>query len=82
MKTPFFLLVVFSSHFALAADDIQKRVDLDDVEIKGEAQNRGMSVLNRTKNNLESRVPLRKDYRVEIIDELPEGFSSTKNKDE
>lgn len=81
MIKPLLALFLFVSQ-SFAADDAQKRVDLDDVEIKGEANGRGMSVLNRAKSNLENRVPMRKYYRTEIIDELPEGFSSTKDKDE
>ncbi|NUN05283.1 MAG: hypothetical protein HUU57_05940 [Bdellovibrio sp.] len=56
----------------------KQRVDLDDVQIKGEAQNRGMSVLSRTKNSLDGRITIRTNFKNEIIDEIPEYFSTKK----
>ncbi len=63
---------------AAAQLDAKQRVDLDDVQIKGEAQNRGMSVLSRTKNSLDGRITIRTNFKNEIIDEIPEYFSTEK----
>ena len=68
----------FISLPATAQLDAKQRVDLDDVQIKGEAQNRGMSVLSRTKNSLDGRITIRTNFKNEIIDELPEYFSTEK----
>lgn len=54
----------------LKAQDIQKKLNLDDVQIKGETQSKSLSILARQKNSLEGRIPLRKDFRKEILSEL------------
>ena len=75
--TSFILLISLS---AIAQLDAKQRVDLDDVQIRGEAQNRGMSVLSRTKNSLDGRITIRTNFKSEILEEVPEYFSTDKKK--
>lgn len=63
---------------AFAQLNSKQRVDLDDVQIRGEAQGRGMSVLSRTKNSLDGRIAIRSNFKNEINDELPAYFSTQK----
>ncbi len=58
--------------------NIKQRVDLDDVQIRGEAQNQGISVLSRTKNSLDDRISIRSDFKNEINNELLAYFSTEK----
>lgn len=54
-----------------AATGGQKKVNLDDIQIKGETQNKGLSVLARQKNSLDGRITLRTNFKTEIISEIP-----------
>ncbi|MFZ3229791.1 MAG: hypothetical protein WA160_06275 [Pseudobdellovibrio sp.] len=54
---------------------LQNQLNLDDIEIKGEAQgSKGLGVSARKKNDLSSRIQLKSDFTSDIIEELPEGF--------
>ncbi len=54
---------------------LKNQVNLDDVEIKGEAQGaKGLGVSNRKKNDLAERVKIKSNYTEDIVEELPEGF--------
>lgn len=72
-----FLLLVFPvAGFA----QLQNQLNLDDVEIKGEAQgNKGLGISNRQKNDLSGRIKLKTNYIPDILEELPVGFKLPAN---
>ena len=50
----------------------QKKLDLDDLSIKGELHNDDrMNMLARERNELKNYVKFRKSYKAEIVEELP-----------
>ncbi|MBK7962836.1 MAG: hypothetical protein IPK04_17585 [Bdellovibrionales bacterium] len=57
---------------------VNNRVDLDDVQIKGEANKNNVSFTNRSRHNLNDRIKLRKDFTKEILENLPEEFTPQK----
>lgn len=58
-----------SSHKAQA----QSRLDLDDIEVKGELLNDDrLVILAREKNELQNYVKFRTNFRSETIEELPQ----------
>lgn len=63
-----FLIVFHQRNLAFA----KARLDLDDVAIKGELRNDDRMVLiSRDRNNLKNYVKFRKNYRREMVEELP-----------
>lgn len=51
----------------------QNRLDLDDIEVKGELINDDrLVILSREKNELRNYVKFRTNFRSEIIEELPQ----------
>lgn len=52
--------------------DQKKRLDLDDMMIKGEIHNDDrLLILSRQKNEMKNYVKFRSNYREEILQELP-----------
>jgi len=50
-----------------------KKLDLDDLMIKGELHSDDrMLILSRQKNELKNIIRFRKNYRVEILQEIPD----------
>lgn len=78
MKMQWIALFLFllATSSASAQFDAKQRVDLDDVQIRGEVQNQGISVLSKTKNSLDGRIKVRVDFKGELNDELPPYFST------
>ncbi len=74
----FAILMISSGVFAQDSTKINKRVDLEDVKIKGEANKGNVSFSNRSRHSLNDRVKLRKDFNKEILENLPEEFNSQK----
>ncbi len=55
------------------------KVDLDDVQIKGELlSDDRINMLARKKNSLNDKIPLRTSFRQDILEELPAYFDSAK----
>jgi hypothetical protein len=64
------LVIVFSSSHALSQE--KKRMDLDDLMIKGEIHNDDrLMILARQKNEMKNYVKFRTSYKEEILQELP-----------
>jgi hypothetical protein len=64
-----FLMIYFNSPYSHA----QQRLDLDDLEVKGELQNDDrLNILARERNELRNYVKFRTNFRSEIIEELPQ----------
>ncbi|MCB0391741.1 MAG: hypothetical protein KDD58_10635 [Bdellovibrionales bacterium] len=62
----FFVLTFSSNVFA------QKKLDLDDINIKGELHNDNrLRLVSRDKNSLKNYVKFRTNYRKAIVEELP-----------
>jgi hypothetical protein len=57
---------------------MNNRVELDDVNIKGEANKGAVSFSNRSRHSLNDRVKIRKDFNKEILENLPEDFNPRK----
>ena len=65
------LLFVLLTVITLAAF-AQKRIDLEDVEIKGELRNDDRLVMiARERNDLKNHVKFRTNFRREMVEELP-----------
>lgn len=53
----------------------QQQLNLDDIEIKGEANSlKGLGISARKKNDLSGRIQLKSDFTSDILEELPENF--------
>jgi hypothetical protein len=71
------LKFLFASFISLAATVAKaefksSRVNLDDVEIKGENHNDGrVDLLRRDRSDISSIIQVRKDFRPEILQSLP-----------
>lgn len=77
MKTALILAAtVFSFSTAHAEEKVQlsNRVNLDDVNIQGEANKNGAQFLNRNRFGLDDRVKVRKDFRRELGENVPDSF--------
>ncbi len=56
---------------------MQNKVELEDVEIRGEANgNNGLRLLSRARNTLDGRILMRKSFRERSLEELPKSYSS------
>ncbi len=72
MKTLFLLSVTILFVAANASAQERRRVDLDDLMIKGEIHNDDrLMILARQKNELKNFVKLRTSYKEEMLQELP-----------
>lgn len=86
-KTPFYLfirkyysvliillsLLFLSIYFSSETVHAQKRLDLDDLEVKGELLNDDrLNILARDRNELRNYVKFRTNFRSEIVEELPQ----------
>lgn len=62
--------------FPLSAfSQLQQQLNLDDIEIKGEANgSKGLGISARKKNDLSGRIQLKSDFTPDILEELPENF--------
>lgn len=78
MRALFIFTFIYCGSVFAQNSVVDKKINLDDVQIKGEAQGKGMSVLARTKNSLDGRVPIRTQFKNEIAQELPVRFSTGK----
>ena len=59
---------------------LKNQLNLDDVEIKGEAQgSKGLGISNRKKNDLSGRIKLKSNFLPDILEELPENFKLPTN---
>ena len=70
-----YLAIVLTSVLISATSSAQTRMDLDDLEIKGEllGDNR-LQMLNREKNELKNFVEFRTNYRSEMIQGLEKPY--------
>lgn len=65
----FLILAVYKINPALA----QNRLDLDDIDVKGELINDDrLVILSREKNELQNYVKFRTNFRSEVAEELPQ----------
>ena len=66
-----FFIGILMSQFSIGQKTVtvggQKKVNLDDIQIKGETQNKGLSVLARQKNSLDGRITLRTNFKNERL---------------
>jgi hypothetical protein len=64
----FFIVISFPIKVSLA----NKKIDLDDVSIKGELHNdQKLRLISRSRNNLKNHIKFRVNYRNRILEELP-----------
>lgn len=67
------LVCCFSIILGNEAKAQSKKLDLDDFDIKGEVHNDNqLSIMSRQKNELKNFIKYRKNYRQEILQQLPE----------
>lgn len=65
----FLILAIYKINPALA----QNRLDLDDIDVKGELINDDrLVILSREKNELQNYVKFRTNFRSEVAEELPQ----------
>jgi hypothetical protein len=72
----YFLIFLLGSSFNTFAQ-IPNQLNLDDVQIKGEAS--GSNLLNissRKKNNISDRISVKSSLTDDILESLPEGFNT------
>lgn len=72
----YFLIFLLVSSFNTFAQ-IPNQLNLDDVQIKGEAS--GSNLLNissRKKNNISDRISVKSSLTDDILESLPEGFNT------
>lgn len=75
MKFLLFAAVFILSHTALAQATKGSRVNLEDIEIKGEAHNDGrVDLLRRDRNDIADIIEVRRDFRPEILRSIPSYF--------
>lgn len=81
MKLLIIICIFFISQVASTQTNskVNNRVDLDDVNIKGEANKGSVSFSNRSRHSLNDRIKLRKDFNKEITDNLPEDLIPAKS---
>ncbi len=60
----------------LSAAQQPQKLNLEDVQIQGESQKNSINSLGRQKNTLEGRIPLRKNFREEILSDLPKNLEN------
>lgn len=74
----FLILFLFITPFSRGQNDagLNKRVNLEDVSIQGEANKNRALLQNRNRFELDSRLQLRKEFRSEINEEIPPGFQN------
>jgi hypothetical protein len=73
MKTMIFFVILNFAFFSAAQTSGRKRLDLDDLMIKGQLLNdERMLILSRQKNELKNFVKFRTNFREEILQQLPE----------
>ena len=53
---------------------LQNKVQLEDVNIQGEANKNNLLLINRERLDLDQRIKVRRDFRSEIYQEIPSGF--------
>jgi hypothetical protein len=67
----FLILAIYFSKLSPAR--AQNRLDLDDIDVKGELINDDrLVILSREKNELQNYVKFRTNFRSEIVEELPQ----------
>lgn len=76
MKKFIFIVVIIFAGLNMSLDQVQaqerRRVDLDDLMIKGEIHNDDrLMILARQKNELKNFVKMRTSYKEEMLQELP-----------
>jgi hypothetical protein len=78
----FFIVLCFwkSLVWAQAPGQLKNRVDLEDVNIKGEVNKNNLSFTNRSRHNLNDRIRLRKDFTKEILENIPEEFTPNRER--
>jgi hypothetical protein len=70
-----FVSFIFLTAPLAKAEFKSSRVNLDDVEIKGENHNDGrVDLLRRDRSDISSIIQVRKDFRPEILQSLPVTF--------
>lgn len=68
----FIKYIILSLFFSSVSSWAQSRMDLDDLQIRGELHDdQRFRMLARHQNELENYVKLRTDYRSEIVEGLP-----------
>lgn len=71
----FFFILIFLSFALPTFAQIPNQVNLEDIEIKGEANGaKGLGISARKKMDLSGRIQLKSDFTADIIEELPENF--------
>ena len=67
----FLILAIYFSQISPAR--AQARLDLDDIDVKGELINDDrLVILSREKNELQNYVKFRRNFRSEVAEELPQ----------
>jgi len=61
------------------APGFQNRVNLEDVNIQGEANKNGALFQNRNRFELDDRVKMRRDFRSEVNEMIPDSFDKLPN---
>lgn len=51
-----------------------KKLSLEDVKIKGDANKDSINLSNRSKLDLSGRIKIRTDFRTEILEHLPDYY--------
>ncbi len=75
LQSIFFLLFLFIPTQSLADPNlIKQKVNLEDVNIQGEGSGSKAILQNRNRFELDSRLKLRKEFRTQIENEVPEGL--------
>lgn len=74
----YFTLFLTTTATAQTAGSLGQRVDLDDVNIKGEVNKNAVSFSNRSRHSLNDRIKLRKDFNKEVLENLPADFNTKK----
>ncbi|MBL7544022.1 MAG: hypothetical protein JNL11_09405 [Bdellovibrionaceae bacterium] len=78
MKTCALILFLFFS--LKAVSQIPNQLNLDDVQIKGESSSsKLLNLSTRKKNSISDRISIKSSLTSDILEHLPEGFTTDKS---
>lgn len=81
MRSLALFVVLLSQLMVVDAHAQRKRLDLEDISIKGELYSDDrLNLLSRQENELKNYVKFRTNYRSEIIEELPQPRPGSTNR--